>query len=239
MEILGLIPARSGSKGIEGKNIKSLGGRLLIEYTFSAARGSRRLTRTVLSTDGPDIAALGERHGIEVPFIRPAEISGDQSPAVDYVRHCLDCLHDSQAYRPDILVILQPTTPFRTAADIDASVDMLIESNADSVVSVSLLPDKYHPRWQFAIGDDGLLNPYEGGRWDGIPAQRQGITPTYTRNGAVYAFWSKTFLVSGTIYGSRIIPYVMPDNRSVNIDDADDWQKAESLLVAASRANGF
>lgn len=230
MEALGLIPARGGSKGIKGKNIKPLGGRPLIEYTFDAALASKRLSRIVLSTDSADIAEVGKRRGIAVPFLRPAEISADESPARSYVQHCLDFLRNNDGYEPAVIVILQPTTPSRRASDIDACVDLLLQDGSDSVVSVAELPNKYHPDWQLVISPDGLLRPYTQRTWEQVAPRRQELMPTYTRNGAVYAFRYETFLKTRNIYGATVTPYVMPAERSVNIDDMSDWQRAESIV---------
>jgi CMP-N,N'-diacetyllegionaminic acid synthase len=230
MEIMGLIPARGGSKGIKGKNIKPLGGRPLIEYTFDAAKASRRLSRLVLSTDSPDIADVGKRCGVAAPFLRPPDISTDESPATAYVHHCLNFLDETEHYRPDVVVILQPTTPFRRATDIDACIDLLLSGATDSVVSVSAVPGKYHPAWQLVVNAEGLLSPYVQHSWDQIAPRRQDLAQTYTRNGAIYAFRTETFLAGGSIYGANVTPYIMPTAASINIDDMDDWEKAEAIV---------
>jgi CMP-N-acetylneuraminic acid synthetase len=227
LEVLGLIPARGGSKGIQGKNTRPLGGTPLIALTFSAALRCGALSRRILTTDSEQIAELGRRHGIEVPFLRPAAISGDASPAADYVLHCLGFLAE-RGYRPDVVVLLQPTTPFRTPRDIDACVELLTGSSADSVVSVTQLESKYHPGWQFVI-EEGKLLPFSGS-WSGLATHRQHIAPTFTRNGAVYAFWTRVFEATGGFYGQNVLPYVMDSASSVNIDGPEDWRKAELVL---------
>jgi len=237
MEVLGLIPARSGSKGIKGKNIKPLGGRPLIEYTFDAALESKLLSRVVLSTDGADIAEIGKRRGIGVPFLRPAEISADESPAQAYIQHCLDFLKSNEGYKPGVIVILQPTTPLRRASDIDSCVNLLLQTGSDSVVSVTELPSKYHPNWQFVVGLDRLLHPYTQHPWEQLATRRQSLTSTYTRNGAVYAFRQEIFLETRNVYGATVTPYIMPAERSVNIDDMSDWQLAESIIHTSFREN--
>ena len=229
MQVLGLIGARKGSKGIPNKNTKLLGGRPLITYAFAAALHSRRLTRTVLSTDGADIAALGRCAGIDVPFMRPDDLACDDSPATAYIQHCLEFLQRQEQYRPDIVVLLQPTAPLRSASDIDACVDLLVRSNADCVVSVAELARQYHPKWQFTLHTDGRLSP-NAGSWNSVASSRQQLAPTYTRNGAVYAFRTDVFLRTGSLYGNNVLGYVMPPERSVNIDDMDDWRRAEQLI---------
>ena len=202
----------------------------MITYTFDAALESKRLSRIVLSTDRADIAEVGRRCGIAVPFLRPAELATDESPARSYVKHCLDVLRDSESYKPDVIVLLQPTTPLRRASDIDSCVSLLLQTRSDSVVSVTELPNKYHPEWQFVVSSEGLLCGYAQRTWEQVAARRQELTPTYTRNGAVYAFWRETFLRTRNIYGATVTPYIMPAERSVNIDDLSDWQRVESLL---------
>lgn len=231
MEVLGLIPARGGSKGIPGKNIKLLAGKPLITYTFESAAASLRLSRRILTTDSADIAEFGRQHGIEVPFLRPAELAGDNSAASGYIRHCLHFLWESERYLPNLVVLLQPTCPLRTSVDIDACVDMLAGSDADSVVSVAALPTKYHPNWQFTVASDGLLHSFSGGAWESLATARQHLAPTYTRNGAVYVFRSEIFDGMNDIYGHKVRAYVMPEERSVNIDDMDDWRKAEAAVI--------
>jgi N-acylneuraminate cytidylyltransferase len=139
-------------------------------------------------------------------------------------------LEVSECYRPDLVVLLQPTCPFRSAEDVDACVDMLVGSDADSVVSVAQLPTKYHPNWQFMVSPDGVLRPFSGDPWEELATARQHLGNTYTRNGAVYAFRSKMYSTSNNIYGHKVLAYVMPEERSVNIDDMDDWCKAEATI---------
>ncbi|MGD2170705.1 MAG: acylneuraminate cytidylyltransferase family protein [Gammaproteobacteria bacterium] len=230
MEILGIIPARGGSKGVPGKNIKRLGGFPLIVYTFEAVAASQYLTRTVLTTDREEIAELGRQYSIEVPFIRPAALSGDHAAAVGYIEHCLDFLQTNQDYIPDIIVLLQPTSPFREAGDIDHCVEMLRSSDADSIVSVTQLPVKYHPDWQFVVSQEGYLRPFTEIDWDSIIPSRQKLESTYIRNGAIYAFRYESFQRAKNIFGCKVLAYVMPPERSVNIDDMDDWAQAESCL---------
>ena len=134
-------------------------------------------------------------------------------------------------------MILQPTTPFRCASDIDSCVNLLLQTGSDSVVSVAELPNKYHPDWQLVISPDGLLRPYAQRTWEQVPSRRQELMPTYTRNGAVYAFQQETFLKTRNIYGATVTPYIMPAERSVNIDDMSDWQRAESVISTSFLEN--
>lgn len=234
MDILGLIPARAGSKGIPGKNIRHLGGKPLIAYTFAAARGSRLLTRVVLSTDSPAIARMGREEGIEVPFLRPKRLAGDKSPASDYIRHCLEFLQKKEGRMPDLVVLLQPTAPLRNAADIDACVELMLRRKAGAVVSVGQAPAHFHPAWQFVMDGQWRLVPW-GGSWTKVGRRRQDLAPTWVRNGAVYVFGARRFMATGSLYCRPVLAYPMANERSANIDDPEDWAKAEVMLRKCRR----
>lgn len=228
--ILGIIPARGGSKGIPRKNVRLLAGRPLIHYTFTAARASRLLTRTILTTDSLEIAQLGTEAGVEVPMIRPARLAADDTPMRAVIGQALDWLAGGEGYVPDLVVILQPTAPLRAAEHIDQAIELLLTSDADSVVSVTPVPGHYNPHWQFRI-EDGLLRTFTGEPLTGIITRRQELPVTYTRNGAVYCFRRVAWEETGSIYGTRCLPYVMPPDLSVNVDTMDDWSQAEAFLA--------
>jgi len=228
--IVGLIPARGGSKGIPRKNLRPLAGRPLIEHTCLAARASRRLTRTIVSTDSAEIAKVARRVGVEVPFIRPAELATDQAPSVGVVLHALDWLRRHEPPVPDVVVLLQPTAPLRRAEDIDRAVALLCQSGADSVVSVSAVPADYHPDWQLSIRD-GRLVSWRGGPLSQLPRRRQDLPSTLTRDGAIYAVRSQAVEATGSLYGQQTVAYRMDGNRSVNIDTDEDWQWAEFRIA--------
>ena len=229
LDCLGIIPARGGSKGVVRKNIRPVAGRPLIAYTFDAVKDSRRLTRTVLTTDSPEIAEVGCAAGIEVPFFRPPELAEDTTPTLPVIQHALDWLATQESYVPDMLAILQPTAPLRRGEDIDKAIELLTTSDADSVVSVTLVPSHFNPNWQFYVEDDNL-RLLTGGSPSQVLPRRQGFERTYTRNGAIYAFWHRTISQMGSIYGERCLPFIMPKERSVNIDDEVDLLMAEAML---------
>ncbi len=149
LEILGLIPARGGSKGIPGKNLRLLGGRSLVARAVESGIKSLRLARLILSTDSEAIAEEGRRAGAEVPFLRPADLAKDDTPSSAVVVHALEWLERNEGRLPDILVLLQPTAPLRQARHIDEALELLVTSGARSVVSVTPVPGHYHPSWQF------------------------------------------------------------------------------------------
>lgn len=229
LEILGLIPARGGSKGIPGKNLRLLGGKSLVARAVESGLESRLVGRVLLSTDSEAIAEEGRKAGAEVPFLRPADLAKDETPTAPVVIHALKWLEENEGTRPDILVLLQPTAPLRQARHIDEALDLLVSTGARSVVSVTPVPGHYHPSWQFSIRD-GALCPYlETGK---VPPRRQDLPPTYTRNGAIYAAWTETWLTGTMAYGSGCVPYVMRPGESVNVDSLEDLAMAEFLLKA-------
>src|SRR5690606_26912718 len=157
MRVLGLIPARGGSKGIPRKNIRLLCGKPLLQYTVEAALGAVRLTRIILSTDDEEIAEVGRACGVEIPFLRPAELARDDTPTLPVVKHAVQWLETRGEYF-DAICLLQPTNPLRRSEDIDNCIDLLERSHADAVVSVAPVPVKYNPHWVYFQGEDGLLH---------------------------------------------------------------------------------
>lgn len=233
LEILGLIPARGGSKGIPGKNLRLLGGKSLVARAVESGLESRLVSRVILSTDSEAIASEGRRAGAEVPFLRPADLAKDDTPSSAVVAHALEWLEKNEGKLPGILVLLQPTAPLRQARHIDEALELLVSSGARSVVSVTPVPGHYHPSWQFSIRD-GALCPYlETGK---VPPRRQDLPPTYTRNGAIYAAWTETWLSGTMAYGPGCVPYVMEPEESVNIDSPEDLELAEFLLSRRGQA---
>ncbi len=227
MEILGFIPARSGSKGIPGKNMKMLAGKPLMQYTFEAAKKSRYIDRIVLSTDDSQYADFAGREGVE-PLLRPGELAGDAAPMKEVVRYHLEEFK-KEGYEPDIFVLLQPTSPLRTEEDIDEALTFLLkDEEADSVVSVMKVPHNCLPM-KIMKEEKGALVFLEK---DGEKyTTRQELPTLYARNGpAVLAFRTKSFLESKSFYGKRCIKYLMPEERSVDIDTPFDFALAEFLL---------
>lgn len=229
MRVLGLVPARGGSKGVPRKNIRPLGGRPLLQWTAEAALGARTLARVVLSTDDPEIADAGRRCGLEVPFLRPAELAGDRAPTLPAVQHALSEL-ERTGDRFDAVCLLQPTSPFRTSEDIDACVTLLEEGGADAVVSVRRVPDEHNPHWVYFRDESGALR-LSTGEAQPIP-RRQELPPAFHREGSVYVT-RRDVVMGGSLYGTRLLAYEVDPARSVNIDTMDDWARAEALLLPA------
>lgn len=229
MHVLGLVPARGGSKGLPGKNTRLLHGKPLLAYAAEAAAGSGVIDRVVLSTDSEAIAAVGRVSGLEVPFLRPAELAADETPMLPVIEHAVATLA-AEGWTADIIVLLQPTSPLRTPAHIRQSVDLLRETNADSVVSVVELPRHLSPDYVMRV-EDGRLVPFlpDGAR----VTRRQDARVACVRDGTVYTFWRRTLQEQGSIYGRDCRPMVVPASESLTIDGPDDWAEAERRMQPA------
>jgi CMP-N,N'-diacetyllegionaminic acid synthase len=227
MTVLGLIPARGGSKGIPRKNIRPLGGKPLLQYTAESALASRRLTRLALSTDDEDVARVGRACGLDVPFVRPAELALDTTPTLPVVQHALRWFADRGAAF-DAVCLLQPTNPLRRTADIDACIERLEATGADAVITMLEVPADYNPHWVFFEQPDGSVRLSTGER---TPiARRQDLPRALHREGSVYVIRSRVVLESNSLYGEHVVPYILSADDSVNIDDLADWARAEERL---------
>jgi CMP-N,N'-diacetyllegionaminic acid synthase len=227
MRVLGLIPARGGSKGVVRKNVRPLAGKPLLQWTAESALAARTLTSVVLSTDDEEIAALGRRCGVDVPFLRPADFATDETPTLLVVQHALRAL-ERFGRRFDAVCLLQPTNPFRRASDIDACVELLATSKADAVVSVLRVPEEYNPHWVYFREFDGSLRLSTGER-EPLP-RRQLLPPAFRREGSVYVTRRKVILEGNSLYGARVLGYEVTDADAINIDTPADWARAEAMM---------
>jgi CMP-N-acetylneuraminic acid synthetase len=229
-KVLGLIPARGGSKSIPRKNIAPLLGRPLLAYTCEAALSSTRLTRVVLSTDDEEIARVGRDCGVEAPFIRPRKLAGNDASSLAVAQHAVRWMSDHENFAADLIVLLQPTSPLRLATHIDEALDLLERTGADTVVSVSEVPHRFNPFSIMKLNDDSLLSFWqESVIFDRF--QRQNIPRFYARNGpAVLAARTKLLFQAESFYGERIVPYVMNPEESVDIDSPFDLEFAAWIL---------
>lgn len=228
LKILAVIPARGGSKSIPDKNIALLGSRPLIQYSIEAALGSKYITKCIVSTESEKIAEISKKLGAEIPFLRPVILATDTALSVFVVEHALLETEKLDNCQYDIIVMLQPTSPFRTSNDIDAALDLLFSNQAESVVSVVSV-DAHHPlRMKRIIDGSRLINYLDQGHEDMRP--RQLLPPVYIRNGALYINRRHVVLEKKTLVGEDCRAYVMPKERSVNIDDPFDLFLADYLL---------
>ena len=236
MRVLGLIPARGGSKGVPRKNIRDLCGKPLLQYTAESARASRLLSRVVLSTDDREIAGIGLKCGLDVPFMRPAELAADAAPSLPVVRHALEWLaaHGDDF---DAVCLLQPTHPLRRPGDIDGCIRLLEETGADSVVTVLPVPPEHNPHWVFFREPDGGLR-LSTGESRLIP-RRQDLPPAFHREGSVYVTRRDVVLKGDSLLGDRVIGFPVDPSGSVNIDTQEDWERAENMIrERAKQTNG-
>ena len=216
------------------KNLRLLSGKPLIAYTIEAARTSSLLDRTVVSTDDPQIAEVAQQWGADVPFLRPLELATDESPVYPALNHALCWLEEKERYRPDWAMLLQPTSPLRTAEDIDNAITIAKEKDADGVVS--LCEPKHHPYWVKGLAEDGhivdflsLDHPYH---------RRQELPAAYAVNGAIYLARREILLEQESFYTDRTYPYLMPPERSLDIDSAWDLYVAGLILGAKESRAG-
>jgi CMP-N-acetylneuraminic acid synthetase len=237
MEILALVPARGGSKGIPRKNIRLLAGEPLIAYTIKAAQRSRYITRLIVSTDDEEIAGLGREYGAEVPFLRPQELAQDHVTDLPVFCHCLSWLQQHQGYHPDVTVHLRPTAPLRTAAHIDSAIELLLNStDAESVRSVCRAAQ--HPLKMWALKGD-YLSPFvsapQGSIKEAYNMPRQKLPPAYIQNGAVDVVRTEVILKKGSMTGDVIKALLMDEEESLNIDGPLDWELADLLMKRRKR----
>jgi CMP-N,N'-diacetyllegionaminic acid synthase len=232
VKVLGVITARGGSKGIPGKNLKLLAGKPLIAYSIDAAQRSGAFDRLVVSTDDPSIADTARASGCEVPFMRPPDLALDSTPHLPVMIHAVAWLRDRESYCCDAVMILQPTSPFRTPDDIRNAVRLLESSGADSVVGVSAVPPHFNPMRLLAADDGGAATLFVSGEpVRRRPVRRQDLPNVWAINEAIYLFrTSLLFDVEPSLYGDRTVVYVMPAERGLAIDDSRDWDAAERAI---------
>lgn len=231
LKTLGIIPARGGSKGIPRKNIRNICGKPLIEYSISSAKESNKLTHFVVSTEDAEIAEISKKLGAHV-INRSAEIANDDTPMLPVIQDAVRREEKRLGLKYDVVLILQPTTPMRTGEDIDSAITLLVNSRADSVVSVYKVSDA-HPARMYKITDK-KLTPFAPEIAD---VRRQELPPVYHRNGAIYCFKRDLVMEQETFFGDDIRPLVMDAEVSVNIDEEMDLLIAELVIAKRNKNN--
>lgn len=227
MRILGIVPARGGSKGIPHKNVAPLLGKPLLAYTAEAALSSRRLQRVVLSTDDQEIAQIGGQLGLEVPFLRPPELARDDTPTIPVLQDVVRKL-EAAGDRFDAILTLQPTNPLRMAADIDGAIELLERTGADSVISFVDAGEKHPARMKFLDGEGRVQDPPFSEAFEGQP--RQQLPKLYLRDGSIYLTRRSVLMDGNSLKGSDCRAWVMPEERACNIDTPFDLFLAACLL---------
>lgn len=220
-KVLGIIPARGGSKGVPRKNIREVAGKPLIAWTIEEAKKSKYIDRLILSTEDDEIISIAQEWGCDVPFVRPAELSQDDTPGIEPVIHAIQLL---PGY--DYVVLLQPTSPLRKVEDIDGCIELCVSKQESSCVSVTM-PDK-SPYWMFTVDGDGLMHPLI--EQTAIIPRRQDLPKVYALNGAVYVSNVTLLLEQRSFLTENTIAYVMTKSSSIDIDTDADINIAESLI---------
>jgi CMP-N-acetylneuraminic acid synthetase len=231
LDVVALVTARGGSKGIPGKNLVPIGGRPLIAWSIQAARDSALVRRVIVSTDDEAIAAAARVAGAEVPFKRPAELAQDTSSHISVVLHALDWLEAAEGRLPDYLLLLQPTSPLRTAEDVDAAITLAGQTGAASVVSVC--PAHTHPYLAKSVSAAGRLTDFLTIDRRAY-LRRQDLPPAYALNGAIYLTRPATLRQERTFLPADTVPYVMPVERSLDVDTR--WDLALLRLLMEDHA---
>lgn len=223
-QTLALVPARGGSKRLPGKNLTTLGQHSLLGWSVLAGLRAPSVGRVVVSTDDPEIAREGRTLGAEVPFLRPSALSGDTASSVDVALHCLDFLAQTEGYKPEWLLLLQPTSPLRRASDIEASFQLTFLNYCQAVISVN--EPVQHPLLAKVLDDQGRLCPLHSGTC----TRRQDMPAAYNPNGAIYWVRVDVLRHEKTFYPPESLGFVMPLERSIDIDTPFDLEMAKLLL---------
>jgi N-acylneuraminate cytidylyltransferase len=231
-EVLAIIPARGGSKGIPRKNIRNFAGHPLIAYSIAAALQARRVTRVIVSTDDPEIGEVARAYGAEVPFLRPAELAQDTTLDLPVFQHALAWLTANEAYAPDVVVQLRPTSPIRPVGLVDEAVRILLEHpEADSVRGVVPAGQNPHKMWRIDLQTGQMKNLLDV---PGVPepynAPRQVLPPVYWQTGHIDVIRPITILEKNSMSGDVILPVMIDPRYTVDIDSLSDWTRAEWLV---------
>ncbi|MFJ3044303.1 cytidylyltransferase domain-containing protein [Herbaspirillum chlorophenolicum] len=227
MKILALIPARGGSKRLPGKNIRPLGGKPLIAWSIEVVRGIPDIAEILVSTDDPAIAEVARQAGASVPWLRPAELASDTSSSADAALHALDCFEREHG-SVDGVLLLQPTSPFRSRETVLRGIEAFRDSNRCVVVGVS--PAASHPMWCFRVDGDRARPFIEGG---GLHLRSQDLPAAYAVNGAFYLVSPQALRATRSFYDEHMYPLIIDDvSEAVDIDTEEDWLRAEAILAA-------
>ncbi|QAA31662.1 cytidylyltransferase domain-containing protein [Clostridium manihotivorum] len=224
-KIVAIIPARGGSKGIPRKNIKELNKKPLIAYSIEEALKSKYIDRVIVSTEDLEIANISKSFGAEIPFMRPDALARDNTPGIEPIIHCIEYLREVEKYDVQYIICLQCTTPLRTSVQIDEAIEKIVNSNNDSLVSVT--ESEISPFWMKKIVDDKLVDFIEDSTFY---ARRQDAPEVYTLNGAIYIAKTELLLKNRNWYTENTLSFIMDRVSSIDIDDLIDFKFAEFLL---------
>ncbi len=230
-KIVAIIPARGGPKNIPGKNTKDFCGKPLIAWSIEVAKKSKYVDRVILSTDSEEVRRIGVRHGAEAPFLRPSELATDTMGVEPVLKHAYEWLQEHQKYKADVLVLLMPTTPTRQAFHIDNAIDIILQTNADSVVAVNETPANHTPYWTLVRNKAGKVTLWGGADIKNIMTRRQDFPQKcYARNDLVYVLKPKNlYEEKPNLYGDRVEFYDVPDalRYESDINTPAEWAESE------------
>jgi CMP-N,N'-diacetyllegionaminic acid synthase len=230
-EVLAIVPARGGSKGLPGKNLRPLAGHPLIAYSITAGTQAKLVNRVICSTDSEEIAEVALRYGAEVPFLRPSEFAQDNSPDTEFFKHALEELAKSN-YRPDLIVHLRPTDPIRQKDLVDTGVQMLIDNpDADSVRTIT--EPGYSPYKMWTINEAGTIDPLltVPGILEPFNLPRQELPEVWWHIGVLDILRPEVLKVPGALSGTKILPLKVDRHKSADIDTLDDFERAEKTML--------
>ena len=232
MKIIGIIPARGGSKGVPRKNIKLLGSKPLLQYTSDVALESGLIDTLMLSSDDDEIIVIAKNIGIDVPFKRPEYLALDTTPTLSVIVNVLE-YYKSIGQEFDAVCLLQATSPFRTTAFLNKAITTFIEKDTDSLVSVQRVPHEYNPHWVFEVSLKDTLQIATGDQE--IITRRQNLPLSYHRDGSIYLTKTSVIMSQNSLYGKSMAYIESPNEWYVNIDTLEDWKKAEDILIQMNR----
>ena len=224
--VLAIVPARAGSKGLPGKNIRMLAGKPLLAWPIAAARASAHVDRVIISTDDPDFAEIAVSHGADAPFLRPAELASDTAPSIDFIRHAVDTLAaDGDVY--EFIVLLEPTSPLTEGSDVDAALRQLADADADAIVGVSKL-EATHPAFAVRKDGQGGISPYASPTFGEMP-RRQDIEPLFSLDGTLYISTVEALRRERGFCHTRTLGYESARHKAQEVDDLVDFICIEAI----------
>jgi N-acylneuraminate cytidylyltransferase len=235
MHVLALIPARGGSKALPRKNIKLLDGKPLLAYSIMQAQREHRIGRIIVSTDDEEIVSIAKQYGADVPFLRPRELAEDLTPDWPVFQHALQWLKINDAYEPDFVVHLRPTSPLRRPTDISAALDLMIDSQPDSVISVSPVKEPPQKMWRIIEGKAVRLLPSELNIAGSSESPRQLLETIYRQNGIVDVVRPQIINERKTMLGDVIIPFLTDAKYAIDIDTQEDFYAVEKVFLERMR----
>ena len=225
--ILAIIPARGGSKGLQGKNIIDLCGKPLIAWSIETALNSDFLDEIVVSTDDQKIAKIARDYGGNVPFIRPKNLAQDETPSSDVIEHCINYYQNDVGKKFDYIVLLEPTSPLREVSDINLAIKKLIDSDGTALVGICK-SEAQHPVFSSKVNKKGYLCSFNSGEFK--PLRRQELDTIFFFEGTIYISDTNKFLREKTFYHNETIGYEVPKWKSLEVDDMDDWVMIEAIM---------